>query len=305
MMRHRVVQLVRDATYRLAVSTRYPAYRRRRGAAIFAFHNVVADDGIPERCDRSLHVGVSAFQDYLSIVAESHTIVPLVEIAERVRHGRSVDGLAALTFDDAYRGVIQHAVPVLARKRLPATIFVVSGAAAAPVAFWWDLLGMREGVPQAIRDRALHDLEGDRSMVLAQHPVSEEFMPSDLLPADWREVQSAARLGMSIGSHTASHRNLAVLDVASCLRELERARADIGAALGAAPTEVSYPYGLHNDSVLDATRRAGYTSGVTLRFGLASRDSNPLALPRINVPAGISLRALECWGAGLRLRGVP
>lgn len=298
------MRLVRDGAYSLAVATRYPAFRRRRaGAAIFAFHNVVADDGVPARCDHSLHIRLSDFQDYLSLIADAYTVIPLSELAERVRHRRSVRGLAALTFDDAYRGVFMHAVPLLVRRGLPATVFVVSGAAAAPAPFWWDLLGNAGGVPASIRARALRELHGDREVVLARHPVNDGTMPPQLLPAPWREVRAAARAGISIGSHTVSHRNLAALDLPTMQSELERARAEISATLGAPPVEVSYPYGIHNDVVLDAARRSGYTTGVTMRFGLASGNDDPLALPRINVPAGISLPALECWAAGLQLGG--
>ena len=303
-MRDSAVRLVRDGAYRLALATRYPAYRRKRaGAAIFAFHNVVSDDGIPERCDRSLHVALSDFQDYLSVIADGYRVVPLSELAERVRHRRSVQGLAALTFDDAYRGVFMHAVPLLVRRALPATIFVVSGAAAAPAPFWWDLLGADGDVPAPIREHALRDLRGDRDDVLARHPANGAVIPPELLPATWRDVRAAARDGMAIGSHTVSHRNLAVLDPAALRGELERARAEIGATLGTPPAEVSYPYGLHNDAVLEAARRSGYTAGVTMRFGLTARDTEPMALPRINVPAGISIPALECWAAGLKWGG--
>jgi peptidoglycan/xylan/chitin deacetylase (PgdA/CDA1 family) len=300
----RARELFRDTIYRLVLATRYPAYRRRRGAAIFAFHNVVADEGVPERCDRSLHVTLSDFQDYLSLITDSHTVVPLNEIAERVRRRRSVDGLAALTFDDAYRGVFVHAVPLLSRRGIPATVFVVSGAAAAPVPFWWDLLGSNGGVPAAVRERALGELRGEREMVLAENPPSEKTMPAELLPASWRDVRAAARVGVAVGSHTVTHRNLAALDRDSAGRELEHARAEIGAVLGAPPVELSYPYGIHNVEVVEAARQAGYTTGVTMRFGLATRDSNHLALPRINVPAGISMPAFECWAGGIRLEGV-
>ena len=304
MKREHAVRLVRNGAYRLALATRYPAYRRRRaGGAIFAFHNVVTDDGVPARCDRSLHVTLSDFQDYLSVIADGYTVIPLAELAERVRHRRSLQGLAALTFDDAYRGVFMHAVPMLVRRGLPATIFVVSGAAAAPAPFWWDLLGTNGGVPASIRDHAVRELRGDRDVVLAAHPANGAVIPPELLPATWRDVRAAARDGMAIGSHTVSHRNLAVLDRADVRGELERARAEIGATLGTPPVEVSYPYGFHNDAVLEAARHSGYTAGVTMTFGLTPRNADAMALPRINVPAGISIPALECWAAGLRLRG--
>jgi peptidoglycan/xylan/chitin deacetylase (PgdA/CDA1 family) len=285
------------------LATRYPAFRRRRaGAPIFAFHNVVADDEAAPHWDASLHVPVSAFQDYLAVIAETYTVVPLTEIAERVRQRRSVDGLAALTFDDAYRGVLRHAVPAMARRALPATAFVVSGAAAAPAPFWWDLLGGSDGVPEAVRRRALDDLRGDRDTVLAHHSVPDDGVPPAVLPACWGEVRAAAREGLAIGSHTVSHRNLAALEPDELREEAERSRAEIGAALGEPPDAISYPYGLHNDVVIDAARRAGYRAGVTMRFGPATRDDDPLALPRVSVPAGISVAALECWAAGVRLR---
>jgi peptidoglycan/xylan/chitin deacetylase (PgdA/CDA1 family) len=233
MTRDRARRLVRETAYRLTLASRYPAFRRKRaGAAIFAFHNVVDEDVLPARCDASLHVPVSAFQDYLAVIADGYSVVPLGEIADRVRRGRAVDGLAALTFDDAYRGVLAHAIPAMARRRLPSTIFVVSGAAAAPSPFWWDLLSAGEGVPDAIREGALRELHGDREAVLSRHPVADQAMPPVLLPATWREVRAAARDGVAIGSHTVSHRNLAALDPKTLRQEVERSRAEIGAALG-------------------------------------------------------------------------
>jgi peptidoglycan/xylan/chitin deacetylase (PgdA/CDA1 family) len=292
---------MRDTAYRIALATRYPAFRRKRGAAIFAFHNVVADDEAPARCDTSLHVSLSAFQDYLAVITHRFRVVPLAEIAARIGGGLPVEGLAALTFDDAYTGVLRYALPTLAYQHLPATLFVVSGAAAAPVPFWWDLLGKADGLSDALRERALGELQGDRDAVLSRNHVADLAMPLALLPASWHDVRKASRSGIAIGSHTATHRNLLALGVDEVREELERSHAEIGAAVGRAPDMVSYPYGYYSHEVIEAARQAGYRAGVTMRFGLAGRGAEPLALPRINVPAGISVPALECWAAGLRL----
>lgn len=293
---------VRDTAYRLTIATGLPRYRRRRGAAIYAFHNVVADEGAGPRCDRSLHVPVSAFSAYVDVIARSHTVVPLAEIGERVRRRLSVDGLAAITFDDAYRGVLAFALPLLARRGLPSTLFVVSEAACAPAPFWWDLLGTGAEVPATMRETALDELRGDQRAVLERWAVPADGVPPALYPATWREVRAVARDGVSIGSHTVTHRNLAALDPAAAREELERSRAEIGAALGAPPSEIAYPYGLMTPAVVEAARDAGYAVGVSMRFARAARRDDPLALPRINVPAGISLPAFECWSAGIRLR---
>jgi peptidoglycan/xylan/chitin deacetylase (PgdA/CDA1 family) len=303
-MREMAMRALRDAAYKLTVASRLPAWRRRKGAAIFAFHNVVPDDCELANSDRSLHLALSAFQDHLAVIQSGYTVVALQEIADRIARGDPVDGLAALTFDDAYRGVLLYALPLLARRGLPATVFVVSGAAAAPAPFWWDLLGASGAVPPAVRNAALVELRGDRDAVLERFPATAGAVPPPLLPATWLEVRAAARDGgVAIGSHTVTHRNLAALAARAVREELERARAEIGAAMGSPPSAVSYPYGLHNDDVVSSAKNAGYRAGVTMRFGLATLNSDPLMLPRVNVPAGISTAALECWAAGIRLRG--
>src|SRR6476620_5774425 len=44
----------------------------------------------------------------------------------RIRAGRPLQGLVALTFDDGYRGVFESALPVLRDLGLPATVFVIA-----------------------------------------------------------------------------------------------------------------------------------------------------------------------------------
>jgi peptidoglycan/xylan/chitin deacetylase (PgdA/CDA1 family) len=54
-------------------------------------------------------------------------VVPAGWIVDAVRAARSVDGLAAITFDDGYLGVHEHALPYLSGRRLQATIFAIAG----------------------------------------------------------------------------------------------------------------------------------------------------------------------------------
>jgi hypothetical protein len=54
--------------------------------------------------------------------------------------------------------------------------------------------------------------------------------------------------------------------------------------------------------VVDAARSAGYTTAVTLEPRPVHAGDDPLALPRLNVPASVALPVLECWAAGIRIR---
>ena len=302
-MRDATLGAARAIAYRLAAASGWPARRRRTGATIYGFHNVVADGALPADSDRSLHIEASAFQDYVSLIADTHTIVPLGEIVARLHAGRSVDGLAALTFDDAYGGVFAHALPAIRARRLPATVFIVTEAPRAPAPFWWDLLAREGEVPPAERERCLTTDRGDGAAILARHPgASARALPAEMLPAPWTTISRWRGPDVAYGSHTATHRSLAALSPGEARAELADSRAALADQLGSEPVAVSYPYGHYTPETIRLARDAGYESGVTLDFALAGRGDAPLALPRVNVPAGISLPALECWGAGIRLR---
>src|SRR5438093_1176791 len=114
--------VLRAAVYRAAVLTTLPRWiqRWRGGALVLAYHNVVGTTAL--RGDRSLHVPVARFRAQLERLVPRFRFVPLVELLARHRSGRSIRGLAAVTFDDGYRGVLRHALPVLQQLGVPATV---------------------------------------------------------------------------------------------------------------------------------------------------------------------------------------
>lgn len=100
------------------------ARRLRHAGLILCYHNVVAADDRPAG-DTSLHLSVDRFAAQIRWLAGHYDVVSLRAMADHIRHGESVRGMAALTFDDGYAGVFENAVPVLEAHHLPATVFVV------------------------------------------------------------------------------------------------------------------------------------------------------------------------------------
>ena len=123
-----------------------------------------------------------------------------------------------------------------------------------------------------------------------------------LLPARWERIVAATGNGVELGSHTVRHANLSELGGDELEREVRGSRQEILERTGQDPTTISYPYGLWSQDVLRAARRAGYRFGLTLGNRIVRGGEDPFGLPRINIPAGISPEAMECWAAGLRLR---
>lgn len=91
-------------------------------------------DHIPKDIDVKLHnVTVSTLRRHLLALRRSFRIVSVDEFAE----ARSTRGLACLSFDDGYRSVFSHAMPVLLDLAIPFTIFI-NGATLEGRAPWRD-----------------------------------------------------------------------------------------------------------------------------------------------------------------------
>ncbi|MCG6955541.1 MAG: polysaccharide deacetylase family protein [Gemmatimonadetes bacterium] len=291
--------------YRGLVAAGAPRLMRRirPGAPVLCFHNVVSatDAGIG---DASLHMPLAAFESIIQWLALSYDVVPLGELADRASAGRSVRGLAAVTFDDAYRGALEHAIPILSAIEIPCTVFVVTGFADHPIPTWWDTLAAQGQLSGARREEALTARRGLAAEVLADDVDygTTSDLPDALLPAGWDQIVRSMSELVAIGSHTVLHPNLTALGDAALDQELGRSRREIQERTGREVDAVAYPYGLWDPRVASAAGRAGYHIGLTLAGGPTQWARDRLTTPRLNVPAGMSIDALACWAAGIRPR---
>ncbi len=82
---------------------------------------------------------------------------------------------------------------------------------------------------------------------------------------------------MEIGSHSNSHPVLSRLAPSDLEREVSGSREELGRILGSPPASFGYPYGSRQTfdrDVVDAVRRAGYSSAVCTMIG-ANRHATP------------------------------
>ena len=125
---------------------------------------------------------------------------------------------AAVTFDDGFLGVAQHAVPELAHRNIPATIFVTS-----------DLLGQNPG--------------------WAGYP--DRFMSLEEL------LQLPAEL-IALGSHTRRHPFLPRLTDAEARDEIAVSRAKLSDMLGRECSLFAFPYGAFDERLIEICQQSGY-----------------------------------------------
>jgi peptidoglycan/xylan/chitin deacetylase (PgdA/CDA1 family) len=273
--------------------------RLREEGLILCYHNVVpANAG--KFGEPSLHLSSERFQRQMRWLAARYSVLTLHEFVSRLLAGKSMRSIAAVTFDDGYAGVFEHAVPILRALSIPATVFVVAGAVGRSSGFWWDqpeIIGT-----SADRHRPLSELRGDGDAMLAGRASLNRVLPPWYRPARWDTIRERSGGGIEIGVHSATHRSLPTLADSELDHEIVESRAIIREATGNWPEFFAYPYGHWNSHVRDRVRSAGYLAGLTLDSGLNQLPADPWSLRRVNVPARISDAAFEAWAAGFHWR---
>lgn len=273
----------------------------RPSAVILAYHNVVPH-GESSVGERSLQTDQAAFADQLDVLCDSHDVVPLDQVLEGSPDARP---RAALTFDDAYLGCLTAGAEEMQKRGLPYTVMVAPGILGGPC--WWDQLAGADGIVDSrVRDHALWTLEGRGEAVLAW--AREEGVPVREGLPDWARPADAGSLlawagspGASMGAHTWSHANLCALRPEEALDELRRC-ADWMREVSPPDPWFAYPYGIHDAAVAGVTAQL-YTKALLVSGGpIRHRGvvaAPPMALPRVNVPRGLTTQGLKLRLAGL------
>jgi peptidoglycan/xylan/chitin deacetylase (PgdA/CDA1 family) len=272
-------------------------HRIRGKRLILAYHGIVPEGAAPAG-ERALFMAQRDFAAHLDVLAETADVSPLDQI-DQPGDGRP---RVAITFDDAYRGATVEGVRELAKRNLPATIFVAPGRLNGHV-FWWDALAHESLIlDDSLREHALRALGGSDERVRAW-AASRDLVSSDALPA-YAQTATVAELraavgtpGITVGSHSWSHANLAALGAAEVALELARSRDWLRAEFTEkALPWVAYPYGLDSEEVLKAASNASFTGGLRIGGGWhRAADTFAFARPRLSIPGGLSV-------AGLRAR---
>jgi len=231
------------------VAAAHALWQRRCGLptprlpAVLAYHKIgTAECGVTW-CTRA---GFAAHLD--ALLRAGITCVGVDAFLQRL-HGQ--DDLQShsvlLTFDDAFASFGAHAWPELARRGLPAVLFVPSDFVGCTSR--WDLRLPGRHVPHL----------------------------------DWRALRELANRGVEIGAHGATHRDLRRLGATELERELAGARACLEDALGVRVRAVSYPFGRTDARVRTAAAAAGYELGFVMAPSGSNARIDALALPRRGV----------------------
>jgi peptidoglycan/xylan/chitin deacetylase (PgdA/CDA1 family) len=205
--------------------------------------------------------------------------------------------VAAVTFDDGYGDSYYHAFPILKRKGIPMAVFVVTDLVgsrrmqshdelhlllAMAFAQWRDpaaqlaALAERVGIEPVIRSRlcagglalfartrlCLELLQHAQILQLIALLRASVEVDNDTLAEfhalTWEMLQHVAANGVTIGSHTKSHKLLVNESWDTVFDEVRGSRLELEQRLGRPVRHFAYPDGRFNADALRAVHAAGY-----------------------------------------------
>ena len=280
---------------RTLTATRYPPL-------VICYHRVVEDFAASARNSiPAMLISRRMLEQHLDWIGRRYHFVTLDELGAMLTNGPELSRpVATITFDDGYRDVYDHGVPLLERKGIPGAVFVVSGLVGTRNLQVFDRLFAllshtrkgprgeralaralatldRTALPAALsrqgRDVAaassflletLCRTELERFLGVLEEEIRVE--PGDLYglsPLTWEMVRKMLRRGMTIGSHTESHALLTSESPATVLQELRGSRERLCQELDIPIVHFAYPDGRFDDGVVDLVSQAGYRFAYT------------------------------------------
>ncbi|MEX0802270.1 MAG: polysaccharide deacetylase family protein [Candidatus Binatia bacterium] len=207
---------------------------------ILTFHAVDDRPSVISFAPRLFESGISRLH------GAGYRTLSLLELVDCIRRGVSFpERSLALTFDDGYQSVYDHAFPILQRYGFSATVFLTVGK-------------MRE---KTAAER-LPSMEG-RSML------------------SWREIKEMQRWGIAFGAHTLTHPDLTRLRVDQLEAEVVSGKDVIEDALGAQVNSFAYPFGRYDQQCREIVSRH-FVCACSDRLGLLRAGSDPYAMERVD-----------------------
>ena len=316
-------------TFRLVHASKW----RRQRLLILAYHGISLDD--EHLWDGSQFMPKEIFRARLGLIKKSGcTVLPLTEALRRLYAGDLPEKSVAITFDDGTYDFYCQAYPLLREFEYPATLYLTTfySQFQRPVFdvacsyLLWKESKRTLDLKTVIGLDARFDLTSEQSRAEALNHVIR-FAGEQRLSAEVRdeliasmaknldvdydafvasrilqllrpdEVKTLAADGIDVQLHTHRHRTPQDRDL--FLREIEDNRSSIREMTGISPSHLCYPSGVWDSKFLPWLKEAGIQSATTCEFGLASRGSNPLLLPRLLDVSALSPIEFESWLSGI------
>jgi peptidoglycan/xylan/chitin deacetylase (PgdA/CDA1 family) len=267
------------------------------------------------------------FEAQIRYVSNRYRVLSLDDLCAEMERPSGKDDGVTVTFDDGYRDLYTHALPVLRKYRIPATIYLPLTSIETGEVPWYDRIFLALKVwskdeLEIVLDRPRTFLLGSlQSRIRAAAEIIQHLrtLPDDtrkeycqlleertVLPQNeledrmltWEQIRAMRHEGISFGSHTMTHPVVSRLTAAQLERELADSKSILELRIGSPAAHFAYPFGKPADCGTLAEpflKRVGYRSAVTTVEGSNQPGDNRYEFRRTQIcnESTISMFALK------------
>ena len=123
--------------------------------AILLYHRVLPNELIKDDLDLGLAVSCSNFEKQVKILKSKYQIVSMDEFISNLKKETN-QFMITITFDDGYNDNLLHALPVLEKYQVPASIYITTRFLEEHAWMWWYEL------KEAIKDKSVLSFEYEK-----------------------------------------------------------------------------------------------------------------------------------------------
>ncbi len=293
-------------------------------ALILAYHHVIPRRLIREnRLMTGMYLSAESFEGHLDWLTRHLRIVPLTKIVELIRSGlRWKEPLCAVTFDDGWKDVHDHALPLLEKYSAPATVFsvgsmvdlqgpedldsvfeamqmtdnlsnaAVSGVAEIDALIRSDTIQNRVEKARQVIDR-FRELSYDRYKEACTNMNRYLYDTFDLDSIRWKyrtmswdNMREMQRHGIDFGYHSKTHPMLTKVSDSLLRNEIAFPFKEYRVEGISLKPIFCYPDGKFNAETISGLKDEGYAGAVTLQKGYNDSETDPFLLKRVNIHDG-------------------
>lgn len=172
----------------------------------------------------------------------------------------------AITFDDGYRSFYRYAYPELKRRGLPATDFIITSWA-----------GKKVGGLEYLTWDEMREMQANGMSFHVHTDHSHYAAPTDPDGNSKPVLTSRIWLPRKNRLETQEEYRRRVTD------DLSAAKNALEKELHRPVTQIAWPYGEYNETLIRVARSLGYRSGYTTQPSLVTAKTMPFAIPRLDV----------------------
>ncbi len=252
---------------------------------------------------------IAQFDWQMRLLRNHFNPLPLLDALGQLQEGKLPSRAICVTFDDGYSDNELHALPVLKKYAIPATVFVSSGFLNGG-RMWndsvievlrnfkgekLDLSGLdlgsysmqsisqRLAAVDSIIAKIKHLDPGIREALVAEVSGHSASLPRDLMLTDG-QIRSLARQGVTIGAHTVNHPILGSVSTEIARREIQDNKFYLEQVLQQKIDVFAYPNGKPNLDYRvehrDMVKELGFKAAVSTHWGVSTSQSDKFQLPR-------------------------